>query len=218
MLTLTKTCRRCKSVQPITEFYVRSGITTPEHEGHYNSECKTCMRERSQNIGTIHPTVPRQLSEQLGLNALLEHGISALPGKAVSGSHVDLVCWGCVYLEVKYSRLEFQGGQFSFKFSSTPRQVQRGFLAHLVMLICDYDNRQTFHVFRANHEAFYINGHIKTAFLFTPGQTEQIKHVETRIKLLQQTMDEAQDRWDLIEEKRLEIQQQLLTHNNPLAI
>lgn len=218
MLNLTKVCRRCKMVKPITEFYVRSGITTPEHEGHYNSECKDCVKDRSRTVGSIHPTVPRQLSEQLGLAELLRQGISSLPGKAVFGSHVDIVCWGCVLVEIKYSRLESHAGQYSFRFSSTPRQVQRGFLAHVVMLICDYDSHQTYHLFKSNYEAFYINGHLKTSFFFTPGQSEQLKHQDTRLKLLQPAMDESENRFELIEEYRVRISEALRRGDNPNQI
>lgn len=200
MDTVTKPCCGCKLDKPLTDFYVRSGVTNPSEPGHYVSECKLCMKRRSKKNGRLDPYEPRVLTEQLAIERLLDVGIFALPGKAISAAEVDVVAWGCVWIEVKYARYESHRGVMKFKFDTTPKQQQRGFLADLVMLICDYGEELTYHLFEANHPVFYMdNGsRVKSGFTFTPGAMEAKKHGDNRVVMTQPMMDSAQDRWDLI--------------------
>lgn len=198
MDTLTKVCCGCKLDKPLSEFYIRSGTTDPTEPGHYVSECKSCMKVRSKNNGTLNPYEPRVLTEQLAIARLLDVGIFALPGKAIAASDVDVVAWGCVWIEVKYARYQFERGVRKFKFNTTPKQQQRGFLADLVMLICDYGDDLTYHLFEANHPVFYMGDRVKSGFTFTPGALEAKKHGDNRVVMTQPLMDEAQDRWDKI--------------------
>lgn len=198
MITLSKICVRCKSDKPLTEFYVRSGVDEPTDPGHYNSECKACLKERNKTQKHLGHHVPRAQTEIIAMNILRANGIACLPGKAVRVADVDVVAWGHVYIEVKYARLEFRYSTHSFVFGATLKQMQRGFLAHIVMLICDYGDRMTYHFFEADHEVFYIDGRVKHGFEFTPGQMEQIKHKDTRVKLTQPIMDEHENCYNLI--------------------
>lgn len=200
MDTVTKPCCGCKLDKPLTEFYTRSGVHNPTEPGHYVSECKVCMKRRSKH-STLNPYEPRVLTEQLAIEKLLDIGIFALPGKAIAAADVDVVAWGCVWIEVKYARLEFQRGVKKFKFNTTPKQQQRGFLADLVMLICDYgEDDLTYHLFEANHPVFYMDegSRVKSGFTFTPDAMEAKKHGDNRVVMTQPMMDEAQDRWDMI--------------------
>ena len=198
MDTLTKPCCACKTDKPLNEFYVRSGILNPTEPGHYVSECKVCMRLRNKTTGAVSPYEPRALTEQLAIEWLLDVGIYAAPGKAVRLAHVDVVAWGCVWIEVKYARYVSHRGVMKFKFDTTPKQQQRGFLADIVMLICDYGDELTYHLFEANHPVFYMQGRIKSGFTFTPGAMEAKKHGDNRVVMTQPLMDQAQDRWDMI--------------------
>lgn len=198
MSTLMKMCRRCKIEKTWDEFYIRSGHTVATEEGHLNSECKSCIKERSKSTGTIHPTVPRANTELIAIEMLNKNGIACLPGKAVHASDVDVVAWGHVRIEVKYANLEWHRGRMSFSFVTTPKQVERGFLADIVMLICDYGDKRTYHLFDATHEVFYIYGRVKTGFVFTPGQMEQVKHMNNRVKLTQPIMDAHENNWSLV--------------------
>lgn len=198
MDTLTKPCRGCKVEKILGDFYPRSGVDNPTEPGHYVSECKVCMKRRSKTNGNLDPYEPRVLTEQLAIERLLDVGIFALPGKAIAASDVDVVAWGCVWIEVKYARLEFQRGVRKFKFNTTPKQQQRGFLADIVMLICDYGEELTYHLFEVNHPVFYMHNRIKSGFTFTPGALEAKKHGDNRVVMTQPMMDEMQDRWDLI--------------------
>ena len=199
-----KRCNRCKVTKPLAEFYIRSGISNPIELGHYTSECKTCMSDRNKYAKTLDATEPRAFTEVLGINYLKKHGIPCLPGKAVSFSHVDIVAFGCVEIEVKFSRLDFIGGAYRFKFTSSPKQVQRGYLADAILLICEYSKENTtYHVFDVNHPVFYINGHVKNGMNFMPGATEALKHGNNRVVMTQPIMDEHQDNieflWNCLE-------------------
>lgn len=206
MITVSKPCTSCKVDKPFSEYYIRSGVNNPTEPGHYNSECKACMLERSKRIQKLPATMPRAFTEKLAIEYLTSQGIGCLPGKAVKAAHVDIAAWGHVWIEVKYARLQRHRGAKMFKFNSTPSQKRRGFLAHIVLLICEYpDERRTFHLFPADHPVFEIDGRTKTGFTFRPGATHALKHGNNRVVMTQPIMDEAQDRIDLIWKTLLEL-------------
>lgn len=204
VLPLSKICTnpQCEhpgELQPVSAFYVRSGIQTPTIPGHYISECKACMKRRNAKQAHLPDTEPRTFTETVAIDYLREHGIHSLPGKAVSATDVDVVAWGAVWIEVKYARLEWAGAQEVFHFVTTPKQNQRGFLAHLVLLICEYpDGKRRFHLFDAHDPVFYMQGRLKRGFTFRPGATDAKKWTDGRVVMLQSMMDEAQDRLSLI--------------------
>lgn len=194
----------------MSEFYARSGISNPVIEGHYLTECKSCLRERSKTgySRRLSKLEPRAFTETIAVNYFKSHGIPVLPGKAVYAADVDLAVWGHVWFEVKYSRLRPEG---LFHFNATVKQQQRGFLAHLVLLICDYDDGQrTFHVFRANDPVFAMKGRLKSATTFRPGSLHPLKHGNNRVVMTQPMMDAARDRLELIEDVRREISADLI--------
>lgn len=209
MSTVSKSCVRCHTEKPVSEFYIRSGCKLPTDPGHYLSECKACMKQRNQSTNPVPPTVPRAPTEILAIEYLRQHKVPALPGKAIHAVDVDVVAWGHVWIEIKFSRLESRGQIEQFTFATTPKQQQRGFLAHLVMLICDYGDKTTYHLFRANHPVFYIHDRIKSGFTFTPGAMEAKKHGANRVVMTQPLMDEAQDRVALVYEVMKEIEEAL---------
>lgn len=189
----SKVCTRCKTVRPLTEFYRRSG-----YPNQWLSECKVCMKQRSQNHVPLPPTEPRAKTEILAINELRRNGIHAAPGKSVKHSDVDVVAFGCVNIEIKYSRLERSYSADRYTFGVTPAQIRRGFLADLVMLICDNNGRLSFHLFRADFPAFYMKGRLKKGFDFLPGRLKNMKPSSDRVVLTQPMMDEAENRWSLI--------------------
>jgi hypothetical protein len=143
--------------------------------------------------------MPREHSEQLAINRLKQHGIHALPGKAVSAADVDVVAFGCVWIEVKYGRLNYQRVAEKFTFNNTVKQQREGYKGHLVMLICDYgDDRLTYHLFDAKSEVFFMQGRMKSGFTFTPGAMEAKKHGNNRVVMTQPMMDAARDDTRLI--------------------
>lgn len=215
MFTLSKVCVRCKTDKPFSEFYIRSGYNTPDNPptepGHYNSECKFCIQDRSKQSKHLPATEPRAKTEIIAINRLHQEGIHALPGKAVLASDVDVVAWGCVWIEVKYSRLGRRHGVVpGFIFNATPAQMRRGFLAHIVMLICEHpDGHCTFHLFDAKDPVFYIHGRVKSGMTFRPKQLEAIKHGNNRVVMTQPMMDAAHNAWHHIENVRQRISEEL---------
>lgn len=206
---VSKPCARCHSVKPLADFYTRPPYNKPGNPptlpGHYVSECKTCMKARGST--NYHPTVPRAKTEILAIDYLRRNGVYAVPGKSVYAADVDVVAWGCVWIEVKYALL--QRGKFTFH--STPTQKERGYRAHVVILICDYGSQKTYHLFRSNHPVFYKDGRIKSGFTFTPGAMEAKKHGNNRVVMTQPLMDTAQNDTEMIEQARQQIALHLRT-------
>lgn len=214
-----KTCNACHIEKPFSEFYQRSGFSKdnpPTLSGHYQVECKDCMRERSRNHIRVAKIVSLVPSEIMAMNRLHSVGIPALPGKAVSAADVDVVAYGCVWIEIKYGKLAWNHGGECFKFSATPKQRERGFLADLVLLICEYPNNDaTYHLFDAKHPVFYMKGRLKVGWQFTPGAMEAKKHGNNRVVMTQPLMDAAQDAYWLIEQRLMEIKEELkASHEN----
>jgi hypothetical protein len=193
----TKVCAHCKVKLPVSEFYMRKG-------GYLTAECKTCMRARSKGQKRVPKTKALIPSEALLINRLHSLGIPALPGKAISHAHVDVVAWGVVEIEVKYSTLK--NGVYSF--ITTEPQRQHGFRAQVVVLVCDDGTSSTFHCFEADHPVFFMDGEMKHAITYAPG-VKKHKHESNRVILTRELMDLAQDRWDLIEHYRLSLSEAL---------
>lgn len=155
-------------------------------------------------------------TENLAISKLKEMGIWAQPGKASDAPDVDVTAWGCVWIEVKHARLEPKGSTEEFTFTMTPKQVKRGFLADLVMLICEWlPETYTFHLFRADDPVFYMNDRLKTGFTYRPGRKKALKHGLNRVVMTSYMMDEARERWGLIEDVRCEHSNKLPTEPFP---
>lgn len=195
MTIVSKICSGCKKSLPLSEFYKRHGQTDLLNPSQYAGECKTCVKARNYNPKSTTKQVSYVTSEQWGIKYLHSKGIPALPGKALSYAWVDIIAFGCVRVEVKYSTL-LEGEHF--KFTLTPGQKKRGLLGDVVMLICDYGTRTTSHLFLPSFPAFYINGKLKTGFHFTPGALKALKFGATRVVMTQPMMDNAQDNIRLI--------------------
>jgi hypothetical protein len=154
------------------------------------------MRERGKAQQRITPDKSRVESENIAIEYLRSKGIYATPGKASKFSWVDIAAWGAVGIEVKHSKYDELSRKFTFV--TTPRQKSQGFAAHLVMLICEYPDRMTYHLFPADHPVFYIEGRLKTGLVFSLKQSAGSKHSSNRVVMTQALMDEYEDRVNLI--------------------
>lgn len=188
-----KVCARCKQNKPASEYYIR-----PNTNNLLISECKDCMKERNRIHGSIPPTEPRVKSEIYAIEELRRNGIHAMPGKALSYANVDVVAFGCVRIEVKYSKLDTKFTRQTYSFAFTPGQIARGVLADIIMLICDDGQSRTYHLFPYDDPVFYMQGRMKKGFTFCPGSFEAAKHGNNRIVMIQPMMDAAQNRWSLV--------------------
>lgn len=202
--TPTKKCSgKCGLFKPYSEFYTRANGTP-------NSECKECMKARPRNQTSLERTVPRVVSERIAIAELKTHGIHALPGKAISAKWVDVVAWGCVEIEVKYSRLRGNNSH-EFVFSLTTKQQTDGLRAHIIMLICDYGDQMTFHLFPINHPVFRNKQGGKSALTYVPDKYRiTARHNKNQPSLDDKTMETYQDQWDVIEGVRLRISAELM--------
>lgn len=197
---VSKPCTRCKQEKPLTEFYIRNPNNRngqrPALPSDYISECKTCMRERGRHQQRITPSKSRVESENLAIEYLRSKGIYATPGKASKLTWVDVAAWGAIGIEVKHAKYDELSRRFTFV--TTPRQQSQGFRAHLVMLMCEYPDRITYHLFPADHPVFYINGRMKTGLVFSVKQSAGSKHSGNRVVMTQALMDEYENRINLI--------------------
>lgn len=199
---VSKRCVRCNVEKPLTDFYIRSGYKFPDNPptlpGHYNSECKACLLDRSKKVGRLDPYEPRAKTEALAIEYLKRNGIHAIPGKAISAADVDVVAFGCVWIECKYSRLKRNHGGEDFVFNATPAQIRRGYLAHIILLMCDYEHEVTYHLFDKGDPVFYIDGRVKNGLTYRPGRKVAQKHGNNRVVMVQSMMDSAQDNVALV--------------------
>lgn len=200
--TITKFCKGCKKDVEITHFHLRSSfigkIETPTESRHVISECKTCMRERGKTPNRLSPHESREATEGLFVEYLAKRGFPALPGKALKYSWVDVVILGHIWAEVKYSNYTYEAGAKRFKFGFSARQRETGPKGHIVVLICDWGDKQSFHLFPWNYEAFYHgDGRRKTGIDFVPGKEVATRH-KTRNIMTQSMMDQAENRTKLI--------------------
>lgn len=186
-------CDWCGETKKRSDFYKRSGNAHLVLQG-----CKECRKADAKRKHHAGPRISKHEtatpSEAWALARLRACGIPAYPGKAFAYVDTDVVAFGCVTIEVKSSTLKVGG--FSFHF--TPKQQSAGVRGDLVVLICDYGDRQTFHVLPSNHDVFYNErGSRKHSVSFVPGQTTVAKHKRRNV-LLQPVMNAAQDNWQLV--------------------
>jgi hypothetical protein len=144
----TVVCDRCHVPKPRSEFYTRSGAPHLIHQG-----CKECRRaaERAKTATPRNNHTTFTPSEAWVIERLKSQGIPALPGKALHYVDADVVALGCVLIEVKSSLPKAFGFQFMF----TPKQYLERIRGELIVLVCNYGDRQTFHVFSADAPFFY---------------------------------------------------------------
>ena len=193
----------------MSDYYTRSGLP------HLHLKmCKACYRELSKQQEQPRRREAVVQSEKEVIEILKGQGIPALPGKALAHQHADIVAWGCVLIESKYSKMRDSG---YFMFTFTPQQHRYGIRGDLVILTCDYGDKITRHVFLATDPVFYFrNGKLKPSTCYMP----DAKHRKTRVNrstLLPEYMEEHQDEWDLVETVRLKVKDYLLTESDALA-
>lgn len=201
-----KTCNRCKQSKAFTEFYLRSGRESGNEPQHFSSECKDCMKERSRITHARPINEAYHAAENIVIRKLRDEGIWAQPGKAIASAYVDVVAWGCVRIEVKYSRKTVTAsGAVQYKFDTTARQRQRHMLADVVILVCDTgDESYSFHVFTSSDPIFYRDGQLKVGWTYTPEQYRKKAPTNgaARQSITDAVMLAAQDRFEMIEEVR----------------
>lgn len=191
--TLTKKCSHCNLVKPSSDFY---RVSYARHRlGQYCIECTKLIANTNR-----HPA--KYTTNDLLVCKLNSLGIVAFRGYKPAFSHIDVVAWGCVRIELKASNFNKYG---HYHFSLTPKQKQVGWLADVVILMLDpYADTESCHVFMANDPVFYAEGKLKAGLTYTPNADAEIaQQGGRRNPLNDQLMESAKNKWGIIEEMRL---------------
>lgn len=192
-------CYGCGAAKPAEDFYRRSGT-----DG-YLTECKDCMKARGKTFAQrrVPDDVSTVATENDVIAMLAAYGIPAIPGKALAQKWVDIVAWGCVNIEVKSATMS--GKQFRFRM--TPKQKAGDVRGDLIVLVCKFEDRQTYHVFRADDPIFFRGGKRREMI----GYTFHAKHRKSGVRggvplspLTDERMNQARDAWRFVEVVRRE--------------
>jgi|APSaa5957512622_1039677.scaffolds.fasta_scaffold164227_1 hypothetical protein len=127
---MIKTCNVCNQSKSIDEFY----IMRDSKDGH-DYRCKTCSKKSRKYYSTRKSK--KSLSECIAINILQRLSIPHLKTR-IGGLHKkpDLLCYGCVFVEVKLSNKNKRGGHL---FTMTKAQQNKGY-ADLYVLIAREDD------------------------------------------------------------------------------
>lgn len=201
----SKTCKKCKQVKPVEEFYFLTGARDSLF-----SECKDCCKKKTRGQKAFDRLVPSNETEGAVIQQLARNGIPALPGKSLAHRHTDVVAWGCVMIEVKSSNPLQRKGRPTYSFGFSPKQRVAGVRGDLIVLVCISESERTYHILPADHAAFFRNGSLKKAVSYCPGATFHY-HDPRNPALTLENMNYYKDAWHLVEAKRLEVQARILT-------
>ena len=194
-----KYCRDCDTTKPVSEFYPKYDTKV---KGKFLSYCIDCHKERAKisRLGGVR--TPKH--EIKLLMELKKNGVHALSGTDFNiYPFVDIVCWGCVRIEARASRLH-SDHRYNFKIGKVDRKIPH---SDLICLICDNGEQSTFHLFELNHPVFFDNNQYKTGVSYMPDK--YAKHRKNKLYLGDYLMSQHLDNWDLIEQKRIEISEGL---------
>ena len=129
---------------------------------------------------------------------LLMNGIPAVNGKATHYKYVDLVAFGCVCIEVKYSELTTKN---HYQWRAKPRWHNHGIRADVVILAVkrgDYIERTIWDV---NEPIFYLpNGQLKQGLSYNPYKRAHASR-DYGVSIDKRSWNHHIDRFDIIHDK-----------------
>jgi hypothetical protein len=173
----TKTCRTCGKKKFVSEFYQHTN-------GKPHSDCLVCYQTRRSSYRPKPRDQASHSHEQLAIDRAKLFGIYAAPGKCSEWRWVDVIAWGCVKIEVKYSAAS-QHFQFNIGEKFTKSDI--------AVLIFDYGHKKTYHVFLTTNEIFYTKNGIKKSFACYPDYTGRYHNPHIVPELIN-----AEDNWNLV--------------------
>ena len=194
-----KLCPTCGQRKPLNEFYIRKSGTPYAY-------CKDCQKLRAKTQTFKPREVPGEPGEADVIAKLRSVGIYAAPGKSSEWRNLDVIAWGCVRIEVKFSSLS--DGQF--RFTITNRDKARWLRADVVILVCEWECEKTYHLLPSDHPAFYINGNLKGGASYAIAPQRRVH--KDRVILTHSVMTTAMNDWGLIEAARQKVIGYLLDH------
>jgi hypothetical protein len=203
-MELLKTCRICNMSFPVTSEY---WYKHPQAKDGFHSHCKECGKKRANTYYAAKPNnIPSgRPNENVFIDHLQTLGIVAHMGALYKEfKFMDVVAWGCVTIELKYSKS--QDGKYKFEF--TPRQKRlNGEGVHIICLAVDSGKKTDYHFFDAKNPLFYQDGKLKNSVYYNPNPQRRNKPPV----LTNDMMAMAKNNVALIEQKRLAHSQQLIT-------
>ncbi len=185
----------CKHPQgpnlPESEFYAHRGGLAPH--------CKECHKTQTSKYKPHAYDVTVNRSEARVVEKLRSLGIYSVTGKSSEFRWADVVAWGCVRIEVKSATLN-KANVFSFSMGYKKRTVEQH--SDLVVLVV-IDDPITYHVFPSSHAIFYHeDGSPKRGLTYM--RDDQRKN-KPRNPINDALMNEYLDKWELIEQCRLDM-------------
>lgn len=194
----TKVCRKCGVTKPINDFYANR----TEHG--FNHQCKECAKsyQKKQPIRKQRDEHSGRPYEQLAIDALRSNGIFATSGKSSIYAFGDIVAWGCIRIEVKYSTLHGQSYTFSFQNKTKLTENQ------LVMLGCQQPDGIDWYVVPSSHSMFHHpNGDTKRGISFSPF----VKHRKLSLNAITtETLQPYKEAWHMVIECRNQVSLDLI--------
>lgn len=198
-----KACRICKTLYPVSSeyFYKHS-----QAKDGFHSHCKECGKKRSNAYHAAKPDNKPlgRPNENIFIDYLMNHGIAAEMGAIFkSFKYADVVSWGCVTIELKYSKPH--DGKYVFQF--TPRQRRlNGEGVGIICLAMESNKGISYHLFDAKNPIFYQDGKLKNSVYYNANP----HHRKRPPVITDDMMAMAKNNFALIEQKRLAYSQQLI--------
>lgn len=137
-----KICKKCGPPEkPLSEFYKGAAKDGKD------SYCKPCRslinREQRETSKTRTPDQREEKSTHIGRALLSEQGIPCVTGRESGLPWVDLLAWGCVPVEVKFSTPK-ENNPNKFVWGFTPRQLINGFSGIFLFIAMGRDEVRSF--------------------------------------------------------------------------
>lgn len=185
-------CQTCGDEKSIIEFHKRNGKPFPD--------CKLCYNiDRLGYVPKNRDIVSNQW-EALVINKLRDLKIYAAPGKCSEWKWVDVIAWGCVKIEVKFSNLNIRG-RYEFNFSK--KQQANGLDSDLIILVTESEPGEiSFYLFQSDEPRFYDqSGRLKQVSHYYPNPK---KHQDPKRFFTNAIMEISKDCWWMIDQIREE--------------
>lgn len=183
----------------ISDFYDHQGKVDGK-----NSWCKDCVKELSKQ----KHEPPK--STTLGFQLLNSMGIPAHPGSSIGKSFIDIVAWGCIPIEAKYSQ-EHDSGSYLFGFSQRQKKCIDELAHGFILLFAESNITRVFLI--PGGEA-WVKNHFKRhrAISFKTETNRRNAHTW-------QYIQQWENRFDLLEIARKKYSQRLLERSDiPITI
>lgn len=199
-----KACRICKTLYPVSlEYFYKHS----QAKDGFHSHCKECAKKRANDYHTAKTSnfPSGRPNENIFIDYLQKHGVAAEMGAVFKDfKFADVVTWGCVTIELKYSKPQAS----KYKFEFTPRQRRlNGEGVGIICLAMETDKGTiSYHFFDAKNPIFYQDGKLKNSVYYNANP----HHRKRPPVITDDMMAMAKNNFALIEQKRLTYSQQLI--------